>query len=172
MINRKSIVNSPDDRLRQFNRMPIPRRGTNRRGVREGGELAGEEWERERSERGRCTSRRGVREGEEWERERERGRVTLERVGFDGRGKKYMYCIDPVGIDLWTRVVAAYMGKSRQNPTEAIAMQFNGTFHPQHHWTRMKSVDRNGAPSDFSWHKTEKRYIRTVNERKARWLVV
>ena len=24
MINRKSIVNSPDDRLRQFNRMPIP----------------------------------------------------------------------------------------------------------------------------------------------------
>ena len=24
MINRKSIVTSPDDRLRQFNRMPIP----------------------------------------------------------------------------------------------------------------------------------------------------
>ena len=24
MINRKLIVNSPDDRLRQFNRMPIP----------------------------------------------------------------------------------------------------------------------------------------------------
>ena len=24
MINRKSIVNSPDDRLRQFNQMPIP----------------------------------------------------------------------------------------------------------------------------------------------------
>src|SRR4029434_8533503 len=24
MIHRKSIVNSPDDRLRQFNRMPIP----------------------------------------------------------------------------------------------------------------------------------------------------
>ena len=24
MINRKSIVNSPDDRLRQFSRMPIP----------------------------------------------------------------------------------------------------------------------------------------------------
>src|SRR4029434_6619645 len=29
MINRKSIVNSPDDRLRQFNRMPIPNTHTN-----------------------------------------------------------------------------------------------------------------------------------------------
>src|SRR4029434_7264166 len=28
MINRKSIVNSPDDRLRQFNRMPIPNSDT------------------------------------------------------------------------------------------------------------------------------------------------
>ena len=28
MINRKSIVNSPDDRLRQFNRMPIPTMNT------------------------------------------------------------------------------------------------------------------------------------------------
>src|SRR4029434_2088527 len=28
MINRKSIVNSPDDRLRQFNRMPIPKTHT------------------------------------------------------------------------------------------------------------------------------------------------
>ena len=28
MINRKSIVNSPDDRLRQFNRMPIPSQDT------------------------------------------------------------------------------------------------------------------------------------------------
>src|SRR4029434_11087089 len=30
MINRKSIVNSPDDRLRQFNRMPIPSTYTDR----------------------------------------------------------------------------------------------------------------------------------------------
>ena len=50
-------------------------------------------------------------------------------MGFDGRGQKYMFCIDPEGKTSLNKGVDGNMGKRKQNPTEA--MQFNGTSHPQ-----------------------------------------
>ena len=54
----------------------------------------------------------------------------VEGERFDGRDKKYIICIDPVGNTSWNVGVAGHKANVKRR-RESNVIQFNGTSHPQ-----------------------------------------